>query len=84
MRTWVYKGNRKADAYLYIRDQDDFDLVPDSLLELLGELKLVVNFELDGERKLAQADSGSVLKQLERVGYFLQLPPVETNSQKPC
>ena len=84
MHTWVYKGNRKAHTYLYISQQDDFGQVPDSLLELMGELQLVVDFELHSERRLARADTVVVMQQLQSTGYFLQLPPVDPRSRKLC
>jgi hypothetical protein len=84
MHTWVYKGNRKANTYLYISQRDDFGQVPDSLLKLMGELKLVVDFELHSERRLARADTVLVMQQLQSTGYFLQLPPVDPRSRKPC
>ena len=84
MQTWVYKGNKKPGTYLYIASKDTFDQVPDSLIDLLGELSLVLSVDLSDGKKLAQVDAAVVLKQLNESGYFLQLPPGDHSSEKPC
>ena len=84
MHAWIYKGSRKANTYLYITEQDNFDAVPDGLLALLGELEFVLNVELTAERKLAQADAGEVRRQLENEGFSLQLPPGDEEGVRPC
>ena len=84
MHTWVYKGNRKADTYLYLTGKEAFDRVPDSLLNLLGELSLVISFDLSEKERLAQVDIDSVRQKLSEDGYFLQLPPGDPRDQTPC
>ena len=71
----VYKSLKQFDYYLYIRKEDSFSRVPDSLQTLLGTLEHVLEFELDEGRKLAQADSVQVMRQIEEQGFYLQMPP---------
>ena len=78
MQTWVYKSMRKADTYLYVRDKDDFTQVPSALLDLIGNLELVLDVDLDGRDKLARADITEVRKLLTEQGFYLQLPPGES------
>ncbi len=75
MNCAIYKGSKKADHYLYIEREDDFDQVPQHLLEMLGELSLVINIELSEERRLAQADVKKVMQSLAEQGYYFQMPP---------
>ena len=75
MQCVIYKGRRKADTYLYVERVADFSRVPAALLELLGELELVLQLTLSPERQLAQADVEQVRRQLREQGYFLQMPP---------
>lgn len=75
MQCYVYRGARKAGAYLYLRREDDFSEVPEALLKSLGELSLALSFEFHAERTLAQADPAVVRADLENQGYHLQLPP---------
>jgi len=71
----IYKGSKKDAHYLYIEREDDFARVPDNLLEILGELSLVMSLELSAERKLMQADVRQVMQALSEQGYYFQIPP---------
>ena len=75
MNCSIYKGRKRPDDYLYVENEDDFSRVPDALLQIMGELSLVINLELSPERKLAQADVTQVMQQLAEQGYYLQIPP---------
>ena len=70
----VFKGKNKSDSYLYIEEVEGLSRVPESLLEMLGELELVMELDLGPARKLAQADTPTVMKQLKNNGYYLQMP----------
>jgi len=84
MRTWVYKGSRKANTYLFIDRQDDFSRVPPVLLELMGEISLVIDLNLATREKLAQADINDVRQKLAEQGYFIQMPPGDHKVEKIC
>jgi uncharacterized protein YcgL (UPF0745 family) len=71
----IYKSDKKVDTYLFVEKEDDFERVPDSLLEMLGDVELVMTLDLGKREKLAQADLDDVKKSLGEQGYFLQLPP---------
>jgi uncharacterized protein YcgL (UPF0745 family) len=75
MQCVVYKGSKKVDHYLYVEKENDFSRVPQTLLDMLGQLKLVIGLELSPERKLAQADVNEVMQQLSEQGYYFQMPP---------
>jgi len=75
MQCAIYKGTRKIDHYLYVESEDDFSRVPQALLDMLGQLELVIGLELSAERKLAQADVNEVMRQLSEQGYYFQMPP---------
>jgi len=70
----IYKGHKKYDSYLFIEKQDDFSRVPESLLNMLGNLELVMILELDENKKLAQADVIKVMGALQEEGFYLQMP----------
>jgi uncharacterized protein YcgL (UPF0745 family) len=84
MHTWVYKGNKKPNTYLYIDRKDDFDHVPSALLNLLGDLDFVLDVALDLKSSLALADISDVKNQLFKQGYFLQLPPGDSKPERIC
>lgn len=75
MHCAIYKGPKKIDHYLYVEREDDFSRVPQALLELLGEVELVMALELGPERSLAQADIEEVRQALRKQGYYFQMPP---------
>ncbi len=77
MHCFVYKSGQKGDHYLYLAEpfeKDTEEKLPSALIELLGELQLVVEFDLHSERKLPQADAGQVLESLRSQGFYLQMP----------
>ena len=78
LTVWIYKGSRRAETYLYVPEADNFEQVPDALLEAMGRLELVMELELNAERRLARVDVADVVKSVSRNGYFLQMPPVES------
>ena len=75
MHCAIYKGPKKIDHYLYVERENDFSRVPEALLNMLGELQLVMTVELGPERKLAQADIEQVRAALRDQGYYFQMPP---------
>ena len=77
MQCVIYKGRRKPDCYLYVRKKDEFDQVPESLLEMLGELEFIMDLDLASRDKLAYVDISEVIRLVSEQGFFLQMPPGE-------
>ena len=71
----VYKSQKKLDAYLFVEPDQEFQRVPQALLDMLGRLEYVMEVDLDQRDKLAQADLQQVKTALSEQGYYLQLPP---------
>jgi uncharacterized protein YcgL (UPF0745 family) len=82
LTVWIYKGSRRAETYLYVAEEDNFERVPSDLLDAMGRLELVMELEIDAERRLARVDARDVMKSVTRVGYFLQLPPIEPEGER--
>ena len=72
---WVYRSPRKQDMYLYLAAEEGFDRVPQALLERFGEPRLVLELELNPQRRLAREDVNQVMANLRERGYHLQMPP---------
>ncbi|MAT64237.1 MAG: hypothetical protein CMN57_01170 [Gammaproteobacteria bacterium] len=83
MHCAIYKGDRKVDTYLFIEREGDFSRVPDSLLQLLGNLELVMTLDLHPGRSLARADPDQVREHLRGQGFYLQMPPDKDRIEYP-
>ncbi|MBX3691166.1 YcgL domain-containing protein [Dokdonella sp.] len=75
MQCFVYKSRRKAETYLFLREEGSFGVLPAELVERLGELVFVIEIELSPQRQLAREDVGTVMANLAARGWHLQLPP---------
>lgn len=74
----IFKGSVKDEMYLYVKRDEAFKRVPEVLLNGMGELSKVMTIPLHSERPLARADIKVVLQALNEKGFYLQMPPVET------
>ena len=74
MNCAIYKSSKKTDYYLFVEQEDNFQRVPESLLNMLGALQWVMSINLDERDKLSQADPEEVKQLLVSQGYFLQMP----------
>lgn len=70
----IYKSAKKEGAYLYIPKKDNFEQVPEALMQTFGKPHFVMVVKLEG-RTLAQVNVEKVMQSLKDDGYFLQLPP---------
>ncbi|WP_394202266.1 YcgL domain-containing protein [Shewanella waksmanii] len=75
----VYKSLRKLDTYLFVEKRDQFERVPEPLLEMFGAPQLVMMLPLEKRSHLAFADIDKVKVELKEKGYYLQLPPPKVN-----
>jgi len=79
MNCFVYRSNNKPGLYLYLKEKDNFNEVPESLIRLLGETKFSFEFDLGRNRKLVRAEAKEVLRIMKENGYFLQMPPPKSD-----
>ncbi|HEY4293874.1 YcgL domain-containing protein [Luteibacter sp.] len=80
MHCFVYASQRKPDTYVWLARREGFDLLPEPLALLLGELRFVLQVELTPQRKLPHDDTDRVLGNLASQGWHMQTPPNETLS----
>ncbi len=73
MKVFVYHSLKKNGYYLYVPEENNFNKVPDNLLQALGELEPALTFELTRDRKLATENPETVLQNLQQAGYHLQI-----------
>ncbi len=75
----VYRSKYKTGMYIYLTEKDDFEKIPEELRRRVGRLEFSFSFTLTESRKLMRYDTLEVIKQLQDSGFFLQMPPPETN-----
>lgn len=75
----VYKSSRKADSYLFVEKRNEFERVPEALMNMFGAPKLVMMLSLDKREHLGFADIEKVRTELKDKGFYLQLPPPVVN-----
>jgi uncharacterized protein len=80
MHCFVYASQRKPDTYVWLSRREGFDVLPEPLVLLLGELRFVLEVELTPQRRLPREDTEKVLANLGENGWHLQAPPNETLS----
>jgi uncharacterized protein YcgL (UPF0745 family) len=71
----VYRSDKKAETYLYLADDMEFNDLPTQLQEQFGAPAFVLRLELSTDRNLARVDVTKVLESLAVHGFYLQLPP---------
>jgi hypothetical protein len=75
MQTWIYRSSRKPDLYIYLAECDDFSKVPANIIQSLGIISFAMELEISESSKLARENPETVLHNLSKHGFHLQLPP---------
>lgn len=71
----VYRSGKRAETYLYLAHDQQFEDLPVELRRTFGEPEFVMHLRLAPGRRLARVAVEQVLAALGKQGYFLQLPP---------
>ena len=74
MTCYIYRCSAKQDMYIYLKEKDNFDLLPADLLKSLGRTDFSMQLELSANKKLAKEDPLVVRQNLEKQGFHLQMP----------
>ena len=65
----------RPDTYVYLAEEESFNVLPEALRDHLGDLELALEFELTPTRRLVRADAKFVIEALVSQGFYLHLPP---------
>jgi uncharacterized protein len=71
---YIYRCSAKADMYIYLSEEDDFDCLPDELQKNLGQIEFSMEIELGLDKKLAQENTETVMDNLKKQGFHIQMP----------
>ncbi|MDP8162145.1 YcgL domain-containing protein [Pasteurella skyensis] len=72
----IYRSPKKEGMYLFIEKRNQFDAVPDTLLNTFGKPQFSMLFNLKGEKQLKVAPNQEVLAAIEERSFYLQMPPL--------
>lgn len=71
----VYTSKKADETYIFVDQGEGMTRVPEALLARFPEPKLVTQFKLSEDRKLARANAQEVLASIAEKGFYLQMPP---------
>jgi uncharacterized protein YcgL (UPF0745 family) len=71
----VFRSPHKPEMYLYVEKSRGCEDVPAALLAQFGEPEALMVLLITPEKKLARASAVEVLAQIEKLGFYLQMPP---------
>lgn len=74
MQCYIYRSSLKDGMYVYLAEQDGLEKLPAAVLKQLGTAEFAMSIELTASRKLGQENASTVLENIERHGFHLQMP----------
>lgn len=74
MQCFVYRSPRRENTFLYLKDKDDFSVIPDALIRVFGQPEYSFEFELSKDRKMVKENPEEVITNLKDRGFHLQMP----------
>ena len=75
----VYKSSRKSGMFLYVPNKDDFNAVPQALMERFGTPLLVMHIPRKTDKQLHSVSPQKLQRAFEEDGFYLQMPPKQEN-----
>ncbi len=78
MLCYIYRCNLKPDMYIYLAEEDNFENMPKEIFDSLGIVEFSMELEMTPETKLAREDTPTVLNNLDKHGFHIQLASNES------
>ena len=73
MKCFIYSASNKPDLYIYLAEEDNFDNLPKAMYDSLGNIAFCMELELNENSKLARENVRTVLNNLDKNGFHIQL-----------
>ena len=74
MQCYIYRSSLKEGMYVYLNEEDGLEKLPAAVLKQLGTAEFAMSIELSANRKLGQEDASTVLENIRKQGFHLQMP----------
>jgi uncharacterized protein len=78
MLCFIYRCSLKPDMYIYLAEEDNFESVPREIYNTLGIVEFSMELDVSLNTRLAREDTDTVLNNLKKHGFHLQLPSNES------
>ena len=78
MQCFIYRCSLKPDMYIYLAEEDVFDNVPKEIFNSLGIVEFSMEIEITADTKLSREDTGTVINNLKKHDFHIQLPGNES------
>ena len=73
MLCYIYRCTLKPDMYIYLAEEDNFENMPKEIFNTLGIVEFSMELEIIADTKLAREDTSTVLNNLNKHGFHIQL-----------
>lgn len=74
MECAVYKSLKKDETYVFIPATTPLSELPGELMNVLGQVEMVMTLKLTPEKKMARGTAAEVMKSINKQGFHLQMP----------
>lgn len=74
MQVYIYRSEKREGLYVYVADKDILSRLPEAVQQQLGNAEFSLQMDLTAERKLSQEDAATVLDNISKNGFHLQMP----------
>ncbi len=74
MLCFVYRSLKKKGLYIYLPEKDNFSNIPPTIMTQLGDTEYALEIELNPDKKLAKENASTVIENLRKNGFHIQLP----------
>ncbi len=78
LKSYIYRSSLRPELYLYLRERDEFSILPEAVLDYFGTPEYSMLLPLNHQTRLARADSAEVIQKLQQQGFYLQMPTNRT------
>ena len=78
MKCFIYSSSNKPDLYIYLAEEDNFENVPKTMYDSLGNIAFSMELDLREKTRLARDDINVVKANLKEHGFHIQLPGDES------
>ena len=73
MEAYIYRCSRKPDTYIYLAEEDNISVVPDTIIKSLGIIEFALELDITKGMKLAKENPQTILDNLKEHGFHMQL-----------